>query len=184
MALRFEFILLFFPALFQDIDQTLFKNHGGLFMIMAFVTSSVAVLASAVLICTSYFMQTWMRDVYYTILKSIGFLSAMLAPFSLFIALFIQPNLNWIGYLVISEILFGILVAYFFLWKHVCLQKQQQEEDDKNKLSFSSRIPCTSSSTCHACGGIIHPRQLPPHPVFSHMSNLIGHGWILHHQAR
>ncbi|GKA51945.1 hypothetical protein Tco_0745141 [Tanacetum coccineum] len=68
-----------FPSLQHHPSQ--FKAHGGFFVMMIIASLYLAVVASGILIFASFFLQKWMKDIHYTILKSIGLFSALLAPF-------------------------------------------------------------------------------------------------------
>ncbi|GJW00297.1 hypothetical protein Tco_1555548, partial [Tanacetum coccineum] len=78
-------------------QEFLSKAHlGGFFMIMTIASASVAVLASLFLLFASFFLQRWMKNIHYTVLKTIGCFSAILAPFSLLVVLYLPHNLHWI----------------------------------------------------------------------------------------
>lgn len=113
------------PSLSQN-KFSPFKAHGGIFMIMTIVSLSLVVLASGVMIFTSHYLQHWMNDLHFTILKSIGCFSTINALFSLGAVFFVPENLNWIVYLVMSLIFVCILVTYYFLWKYVCTHQQNK----------------------------------------------------------
>ncbi|GKC97969.1 hypothetical protein Tco_1168244, partial [Tanacetum coccineum] len=64
------------------VPPLLLKDHGGVFMIMTIVSGSMAVLASGILILASLLLQSWMKDIHYTILKTTGSFSEIVLPFS------------------------------------------------------------------------------------------------------
>ncbi|GKB14234.1 hypothetical protein Tco_0848157, partial [Tanacetum coccineum] len=68
------------PSLLQH-HSSQFKAHGEFFVMMTIASLYLAVVASGILIFASFFLQKWMKDIHYTILKSIGLFSALLAPF-------------------------------------------------------------------------------------------------------
>lgn len=110
---------------FRNENKSPFKTHGGFFMIMSITTLFVSVLASGILLFTSYYFQSWMSDFHYTKLKNLGFLSALLAPFWLLVVLFIPHNLNTIVFdLVMFVIFLGINFAYCCLREYVCVHQQ------------------------------------------------------------
>lgn len=130
MAIFFEALLGGVPLTFQNEKQSPFKTRGGLFMFMTFAASTVRLLASVTLIFISYFLQSSMRDIYYTILRNIGCFSASLEYVWFVLVALLPNNLNWIAYSIICVVfLIGILVAYYFLLKYVCVH---QPEGDKN----------------------------------------------------
>ncbi|GJW10149.1 hypothetical protein Tco_1575976, partial [Tanacetum coccineum] len=59
-------------------QEFLSKAHlGGFFMIMTIASASVAVLASLFLLFASFFLQRWMKNIHYTVLKTIGASSSL-----------------------------------------------------------------------------------------------------------
>lgn len=114
------FMVLLIPVRSQIINkkQNPFEING-FFMTMSIASLFVALLAT-VKISISL---TWMRDIHCAILKAIGCFSAILAPFSLLMVLYVPHELNWIGYILVCVIV-GIVVAFYFYFT--------QEED----LSF------------------------------------------------
>ncbi|PWA77006.1 fucosyltransferase 11 [Artemisia annua] len=71
MAFFFSGFSLALPAVLRDRKESPFKAPRGVFFIMIIVTISVTILASAILIFTSYYLKNYMRNIHYTILKSI-----------------------------------------------------------------------------------------------------------------
>lgn len=110
-------------------QEFLSKAHlGGFFMIMTIASASVAVLASVCLFFASFFLRRWMKNIHYTVLKTVGCFSAILAPFSLQVVLYLPHNLNWIVYSLVYVIFFvGILAGYYFAWKYVCCYQLDQQ---------------------------------------------------------
>ncbi|PWA78582.1 Transcriptional activator DEMETER [Artemisia annua] len=115
MAGTFTILLNLLPIRLRE-NRSLFNEHGGLFTMMIIASISVTVLASAILILANYFFQTWMKNIYYTVLKTVGCFSAPLVPFSLGLVLFVPHNLSWIVYSIISVIFVLILVVYYVSW--------------------------------------------------------------------
>ncbi|GJX17435.1 hypothetical protein Tco_0218267 [Tanacetum coccineum] len=76
------------PPLLRQ-NPSLLKDHGGVFMIMTIISGSMDVLASGILILASLLLQSWMKNVHYTILKTIGIFAAIVAPFSLGVVVFV-----------------------------------------------------------------------------------------------
>ncbi|GJZ99898.1 hypothetical protein Tco_0672449 [Tanacetum coccineum] len=112
------------PLLRQN--PSLFKDHGGVFMLMTIVSGFVAVLASVILILASLLLQSWMKDIRYTILKTIGSFSAIVVPFSLGAVVFVPSgDLNWIAYTVLGVIFSGFLYLYSCIWKVACVFHQE-----------------------------------------------------------
>ncbi|GJU94219.1 hypothetical protein Tco_1318975 [Tanacetum coccineum] len=113
------------PLLRQN--PSLFKDHGGVFTIMTIVSGSMAVLASVILILASLLLQSWMKDIHYTILKAIGSFSAIFVPFSLGAVVFVPSgDLNWITYTVLGVIFGGFLYLYSCVWKVACAYHQEK----------------------------------------------------------
>lgn len=126
MTILFTALLAAVPSVFHNEKE----SPGGFFMIMTIASVSVAVTSSVILILTSYYLQPWMKDIHYTVLKSIGCLGAILAPFSLIGVLFVPHDVSWIVYSVIGVVCVGILVVYCFLWKYVCGHRQEKHSND------------------------------------------------------
>ncbi|PWA95008.1 hypothetical protein CTI12_AA054400 [Artemisia annua] len=124
------------------------------FMMMTITSLSMAVLASCILIFASFFLQTWMKDIHYTILKSTGCFFAMLALFSLGVAVLLpHDHLNWI---VLSVICVIILVLYYFLWKYVCTYQQDLKHMNRYRIHWSESL------TVLAPLSVVLPPNLPP----------------------
>ncbi|GKC93747.1 hypothetical protein Tco_1159189 [Tanacetum coccineum] len=114
------------PSLLRH-NPSLLKDNGGVFIIMTIVSGSIAVLASGILILASFLLQSWMKNIHYTILKTIGSFSAMVAPFSLGVVVFVPSgDLNWIAYIVLCVIFAGLLYLYSLVWKFACAYHQEK----------------------------------------------------------
>ncbi|GJX17297.1 hypothetical protein Tco_0218129 [Tanacetum coccineum] len=119
-------------AIFHSKLQTLKQHPGGVFVIMTFVTMSVTILASAILVFTSYYLKSYMRIIHYTILKAVGSLSGILAPFFFEVVLFVPDNPSKTVYTLIGVISVGIVVGCCFYWKYAI---SHQQHTDFNELS-------------------------------------------------
>ncbi|GJV54737.1 hypothetical protein Tco_1455742 [Tanacetum coccineum] len=121
-------LLLMVPLGFAPNDkknESLFKAHHDPLMVMINALLSVATLSSVILIFSSFFLQRWMKNLHYTILKTIGCFSAIPVPVLLAVVIFVPHNLNLIVYIVICEIInVVILVAYYFAWIYACRYQQ------------------------------------------------------------
>ncbi|GJV40645.1 hypothetical protein Tco_1419085 [Tanacetum coccineum] len=84
------------PSILQH-NPSQFKAHGGFFVMMTIVSVSLAVVASVILVLASFVLERWMKDIHYTILKSIGLFSALLAPFSIICVLLYVVRVNECG---------------------------------------------------------------------------------------
>ncbi|PWA60979.1 hypothetical protein CTI12_AA378220 [Artemisia annua] len=124
MTLFFSIPSGFFPSKLQTMKQ----HPGGVFVIMTFVTISVTILATVILLFTSNYLKTYMRVIHYTVLKTIGSFSGILSPFFFEVALFVPDNPNRIVYSVIGLIFVGIMVGYCFLWKYTISHQQEFNE--------------------------------------------------------
>ncbi|GJT29108.1 hypothetical protein Tco_0909383 [Tanacetum coccineum] len=67
------FLLGAFPPL-------LLKDPGGVFTIMTIVSGSMAVLASGILILANLLLPSWIKDVHYTLPKTMGSISKIALP--------------------------------------------------------------------------------------------------------
>ncbi|GJU78051.1 hypothetical protein Tco_1275121 [Tanacetum coccineum] len=102
------------PSTFFHSKLQTFKHHpGGVFVIMTFVTMSVTILASAILVFTSCCLKSYMRIIHYTVLKAVD-------------------NPSKTVYTLIGVISVGIVVGYCFYWKYVI---SHQQHTDFNELS-------------------------------------------------
>ncbi|GJV74046.1 heat shock 70 kDa protein 16 [Tanacetum coccineum] len=130
------------PLLRQN--PSLFKDHGGGFMVMTIVSGSVTVLASVILILASLLLQSWMKDIHYTILKAIGSFSAIVVPFSLGAVVFVPSgDLNWITYTVLGAIFGGKNGVFIAILAHVddiVISGNNEHEIDKFKKFLSSKF--------------------------------------------
>ncbi|GKD05353.1 hypothetical protein Tco_1180327 [Tanacetum coccineum] len=119
-------------AIFHSKLQTLKQHPGGVFVIMTFVTMSVTILASAILVLTSCYLKSYTRIIHYTVLKAVGSLSGILAPFFFEVVLFIPDNPSKTVYTLIGVISVGIVVGCCFYWKYAI---SHQQHTDFNELS-------------------------------------------------
>ncbi|GKC17487.1 hypothetical protein Tco_1014269 [Tanacetum coccineum] len=112
------------PLLRQN--PSLFKHHGGVFKVMTIVSGSMVVLASVILILARLLLPSWMKNIHYTVLKTIGSFSAVVVPFSLGAVVFVPSgDLNWITYTVLGVIFSGFLYLYSCIWKVACAYHQE-----------------------------------------------------------
>ncbi|GJY79404.1 hypothetical protein Tco_0485205 [Tanacetum coccineum] len=119
-------------AIFHSKIQTLKQHPGGAFVIMTFVIMSVTILASAILVLTSCYLKSYTRIIHYTVLKAVGSLSGLLAPFFIEVILFIPDNPSKTVYTLIGVISVGIVVGCCFYWKYAI---SHQQHTDFNELS-------------------------------------------------
>nr|GEU44817.1 fucosyltransferase 11 [Tanacetum cinerariifolium] len=127
-----SFFFLVPSRIFQSKLQTL-KHPGGVFVIVTFVTIFVTILASAILVFTSCYLKGYMRIIHYTVLKTVGSLSGILAPFFFEVVLFVPDNPSKTVSTFIGVIIVGIMVGYCFLWKYAI---SHQHHTDFNKFSY------------------------------------------------
>ncbi|PWA44081.1 hypothetical protein CTI12_AA529740 [Artemisia annua] len=122
-----------FPSTIAPLKLQTIKQHpGGVSVIMTFVTISVTTLASAILVFTSCYLKSYMRIIHYTVLKTVGSLSGILAPFFFEVVLFVPDNPSITVYTLLGVIFVGIMVGYCFLWKYAI---SYQQGTDFNELS-------------------------------------------------
>ncbi|GJY58174.1 hypothetical protein Tco_0458066 [Tanacetum coccineum] len=87
----------------------------------------MAVLASGILILVSLLLQSLMKNIHYTILKTIGSFSAIVAPFSLGVVVFVpSEDLNLIAYTVLCVIFVGLLYLYSLVSNFACAYHQEK----------------------------------------------------------
>ncbi|GJS44774.1 hypothetical protein Tco_0594895 [Tanacetum coccineum] len=124
--------------------QSPFKAPSGVFVIMSMVTISVTILASAILIFTSYFLKNYMRNIHYTILKSIGMLSGFLFIFSTecVMSILVTDKPNWSWYTVMGVIFIEILVLYYFFWKYALVHQQNFKQPHVEGWIYALFLAC------------------------------------------
>ncbi|GJX33621.1 hypothetical protein Tco_0243476 [Tanacetum coccineum] len=87
----------------------------------------MAVLASGILILASLLLQSSMKNIHYTILKTIGSFSAIVAPFSLGVVVFVpSEDLNSIAYTVLCVIFAGLLYLFSLVSNFACAYHQEK----------------------------------------------------------
>ncbi|GJW94054.1 hypothetical protein Tco_0173726 [Tanacetum coccineum] len=87
----------------------------------------MVVLASGILILASLLLQSWMKNIHYTIVETIGSFSAIVAPFSLGVVVFVpSEDLNSIAYTVLCVIFAGLLYLYSLVSKFACAYHQEK----------------------------------------------------------
>lgn len=97
---------------FQNKANSAFETHIS-FIIMYVVALPLAIITSGILFYTNNPLEKSkinFTPIHYTLLKIVFSFSTILAPLSLVSILFIPPQLNWIGYLIIYAI-FAVTVA-------------------------------------------------------------------------
>ncbi|MFS7966749.1 hypothetical protein Hanom_Chr09g00777441 [Helianthus anomalus] len=96
---------------FQNNSQTPFETHNMLMIMSVIAFSTSTLLAFRLFIYTT---TTKLPSIYYTIVSSVVFFLAVLAPLSLVLVLFVLPRLVWIGYTIVC-VLFVTVVTYNFM---------------------------------------------------------------------
>nr|GEX10702.1 hypothetical protein [Tanacetum cinerariifolium] len=82
------------PKIIYNKSQSPFDAHAGLIMVMAIVSAFTALLASAILVFANFLLQSWMKNIYYNVLKSVGVLFGLLALYFEILVIFLPRNLN------------------------------------------------------------------------------------------
>ncbi|GJY66928.1 hypothetical protein Tco_0469166 [Tanacetum coccineum] len=117
MSVIFSFILGSTPSIIIYGEKSPLKDDIGWFLLITTIVAvSLTVLASVILVFASCYMKSYMRTSHYTVFKTIGSSSGILAHFSLgCFLIFPHIKLNWIAYSVICVIIVKIAVGYWFL---------------------------------------------------------------------
>lgn len=120
-AILFMNQLLLLQFHIENENQSPFERNAP-FMFITIVSVFISSLATMILRIST------MKEIHYTILKTIGSFSAFLAPLSLAMVLYVPPDFNWIGCLLIY-LTVKIFEAFYSKFRDMSILDRGNDDD-------------------------------------------------------